>query len=56
MVQQGISPKVIAQATAAVLAWVVAYLGLDISPELSATVATVAGAVSGYFTPPGEVR
>ncbi len=51
----GLSPKVPVQALAAIVAFIAAYFGLDLSPEASAGIAALLGAVAGYIAPPGRV-
>ena len=52
----GTSPKVPAQAIVAVLAFVLVYFGIELSPEASAAIATLLGIIGGYIAPPGQVR
>lgn len=51
----GINPKVPAQAVASIVAFVAALAGFDLSPELSAAIATVIGLVAGFFAKPGVI-
>lgn len=47
----GVDPKVPVQAIIAVLAFVLTYFGVDLSPELAAVIATVLGAIAGVLAP-----
>ncbi len=52
----GTSPKVPVQAIVSVVAFVVAYFGVELSPEASGAISALLGIAGGYFAPPGDVR
>jgi hypothetical protein len=53
--QIGLSPKVLAQLLAAAVTWALGYFAIDLTPELSAAIAAVVGAIAGYQAPAGAV-
>jgi hypothetical protein len=52
----GVSPKVPTQAIVSVVTFLLAYFGVDLSPEASAAIAAVLGVIGGAVAQPGETR
>lgn len=52
----GTSPKVPVQAIVSVIVFVLAYFGVELSPEGSAALAAVLGVIGGYLAPAGVTR
>lgn len=52
----GLSPKVPVQAITTVVVGLLAYFGVDLSPELSGAIAVVIGFAAGYIAPPAPVE
>lgn len=55
-ITKGVSPKVPVQALVTVAAFLAAYFGIELSPEVSGAIAALLGIVGGYVAPPGEVE
>lgn len=55
MQQIGISPKVVGQALATVVVWLLGYFAVQLPPEVASAIALALGAGAGYFAPPGAV-
>ncbi len=53
--QIGLSPKVPVQAIVSVLVFVVAYFGVELSPEASGAISALLGIAGGVLAPPGQV-
>ncbi len=47
----GISPKVPVQAVVTIIVAALAYFGVELSPEVSAAIATLLGFIAGYLAP-----
>ena len=53
--QIGISPKILSQLVTSVIAWVLGFFAIKLSPEASSAIAAGLGLVVGYLVPPGAV-